>query len=113
MLGCLEGTFAELLQKPRPEDQAKFLQITLTDPLPILDAKYKLEQAYPHILHLQYARLAPQNDRTGLAPGKQQLDPAALFKNFYQQTAGRELTAAEQQLLAQALTDAAREEQES
>lgn len=112
-LGCLEGTFAELLQKPRPEDQAKFLQITLTDPLPILDAKYKLEQAYPHILHLQYARLTPQQDQTGLAPGKQQLDPAALFKNFYQQTAGRELTAAEQQLLTQALTEAAREEQES
>ena len=111
-LGCLKGTFAELLQKPRPEDQAKFLQITLTDPLPILDAKYKLEQAYPHILHLQYARLTPQQDQTGLAPGKQQLDPAALFKNFYQQTAGRELTAAEQQLLTQALTEAAREEQE-
>ena len=67
----------------------------------------------PAILHLQYARLTPQQDQTGLAPGKQQLDPAALFKNFYQQTAGRELTAAEQQLLTQALTEAAREEQES
>ena len=111
-LGCLGGTFAELLAHPQPEDRAKFLQITLTDPLPILDAKYKLEQAYPHILHLQYARLTPQQDQTGLAPGKQQLDPAALFKNFYQQTAGRELTAAEQQLLTQALTEAAREEQE-
>jgi exonuclease SbcD len=112
-LGCLEGTFAELLQDPKPEDKAKFLQITLTDPLPILDAKYKLEQVYPHILHLQYARLAPRQDQAGLVPGKQQLDPAALFKNFYRQTEGRELTAAEQELLTQALADAGREEQES
>jgi exonuclease SbcD len=112
-LGCLEGTFAELLQDPRPEDRAKFLQITLTDPLPILDAKYKLEQAYPHILHLQYARLTPQQDQSGLTPGKQQLDPAALFQNFYRQTEGRELTAAEQKILTQALADAGREEQES
>lgn len=112
-LGCLEGTFAELLAHPQPEDRAKFLQITLTDPLPILDAKYKLEQAYPHILHLQYARLTPQQNQDGVAPGKQQLDPAALFTNFYRQTEGRELTEAEQELLTQALAAAGREEQES
>lgn len=109
-LGCLKGAFAELLQKPQSADQAKFLQITLTDPLPILDAKYKLEQVYPHILHLQYERLTPKLENRTSAPGKQQLDPAALFKNFYQQTEGRELTAAEQKILELALNEAAREE---
>lgn len=109
-LGCLKGTFAELLQNTRTGDQTKFLQIILTDPLPILDAKYKLEQVYPHILHLQYERLTPRMENITSAPVKQQLDPAALFKNFYQQMEGRELTTAGQKILELALNEAAREE---
>lgn len=109
-LRCLKGSFAELLQHPAAEDLQAYLQITLTDPAPILDVKYRLEQVYPHILHLQYERLQPREAEAAAAP-RQQLGPAELFQNFFAQTSGRELTGSEQKLLQSALAELQHQEE--
>ena len=109
-LRCLKGSFNQLMRQPAPEALPSYLQITLTDPAPILDVKYRLEQVYPHILNLQYERLQPQAPADEAATSRQQLGPAELFKNFFAQTSGRELNTAEARLLQAALTELARSE---
>ena len=111
-LGCLTGSFEDLQHQVPKDDPAQFLQITLTDQAPILDAKARLEKIYPHILQLQYQNniLAPTADP--LKTPRRSLEPSALFASFFKETEGRELLPAEQDLLQQALRQAAKEETE-
>lgn len=82
-LACLRGSFAELLREPQAELYDCYLQVTLTDEQPVLDAKYRLEQAYPHILHLEYARLGSSNNNSVPAADHKKLGPAELLKPFH------------------------------
>ncbi len=111
-LGCLTGSFEDLQHQVPKDAPAQFLQITLTDQAPILDAKARLEKIYPHILQLQYQNniLAPTADP--LKTPRRSLEPSALFASFFKETEGRELLPAEQDLLQQALRQAAKEETE-
>lgn len=111
-LACLEGEFADLVAHPRTELQEDYLQVTLTDKAPVLDAKNRLEKIYPHILQLGYARLELDPDATTAAPSDK-LTPQALFAAFFRQTAQRDLTAAEAELVATALNAAEQAERRS
>ncbi len=85
------------------------MQITLTDTQPILDAKYRLEQVYPHILHLQYRQTA-QAASSAAPTLRRAIAPDALFSEFFRQTQGRSLTTAEAALFNDVLRRASREE---
>ncbi len=110
-LCCLSGSFEELLRAPRQAAANNYVQITLTDDHPILDAKYRLEQAYPHILHLQYRQTAAPGtaDAQGMRTA---ISPDGLFREFFTQMQGRSLSAAEGRLLQDVLRRAAGEEAE-
>ena len=99
-LACLRGSFSELVSKPQPELYDCYLQVTLTDEQPILDAKYRLEQGYPNILHLEYARLHSGNDADTAAVNHKKLGTAELFEAFFTQVNNRQLTDSEKSLLS-------------
>ena len=112
-LACLRGSFAELLREPQAELYDCYLQVTLTDEQPVLDAKYRLEQAYPHILHLEYARLGSSNNNSVPAADHKKLGPAELFETFFTQVNNRELTAAEKHLLLDIINKDAQAERQA
>lgn len=101
-LACLTGSFAELTKIPVANLQEHFLQITLTDPTPILDAKTRLEQFYPHILHLQYARLLQQPNPV-VQQRHNQLGPAELIHAFFEQVGSQPLTKRQLELLRETI----------
>ena len=81
-----------------------FLQITLTDATPILDAKARLEQRYPHILHLQYERLFHQPESIAQR-SQRKLSYLELTTAFFEQVGEGPLSAEQRDLLAQAITE--------
>lgn len=101
---CLKGTFAELLAKNPADFRDKYVQLTLTDTVPILDAKHKLEEIYPHILELCYERLALSDKALDVeAANTRKLTTEELFKNFFTALHARDLNTEETSLLQQAL----------
>ncbi|MEG0830883.1 MAG: exonuclease SbcCD subunit D [Acidaminococcaceae bacterium] len=112
-LACLRGNFADLLAHPRPELIQHYLQITLDDAQPILDAKYRLEQCYPHILHLEYARLLKNNTEPSDITQRKQLGVKELFVSFFTQINDRPLTTAEEELLNTTINAAQQTERRS
>lgn len=107
-LACLKGTFAELTERPRLDMVDNYLQITLTDATPILDAKNRLEKLYPHILQLGYEALELDDQKENLsAAGRKQLTAEELFAAFFQTTQGRKLNEAEAALLKTTLNTSA------
>ena len=108
-LACLTGTFAELTQKPSLDMAQNYLQITLTDTSPVLDAKNRLEKIYPHILQLGYKALELDiADTSAAALSAKKLTAQELFAAFFTQTAKRPMTEAETRLL-KATLDAAQQ----
>lgn len=99
----LRGSFAELMAGEYPESKEHFLQITLTDTTPVLDAKTRLEQIYPHILHLQYERLLRQPESIAQR-GQKKLSYLELTSAFFEQVGECPLSAEQRDLLAQAIT---------
>ena len=112
-LACLRGTFDDLLKNPRQELTQHFLQVTLEDEHPILDAKYRLEQVYPHILHLEYSRLQKLSTDSIQSGSHQKLGVKELFTSFFEQVSERSLTEAETTILNAAIDEAAQTERRS
>lgn len=112
-LACLRSTFDDLLENPRTEVADHYLQITLDDEHPILDAKYRLEQVYPNILHLEYSRLQGLSTTETHTGDHQKLGVKELFTSFFEQVNDRPLTAAETEILAATIDEAAQAERRS
>ena len=112
-LACLRGTFDDLLKNPRQELTQHFLQVTLEDEHPILDAKYRLEQVYPHILHLEYSRLQKLSTDSIQSGSHQELGVKELFTSFFEQVSERSMTEAETTILSAAIDEAAQTERRS
>jgi exonuclease SbcD len=101
----LRGSFQELLAKDPADFASAYMQLTLTDTMPILDAKHKLEQVYPQILELTYERLAiSQKELSVEEAQKKKLTPYELFANFFHTINDRDLSDKEAELLRQSLT---------
>ena len=90
-----------------------YLQITLTDATPIIDAKNRLEVVYPHILHLEYAQDI-LDDTEDFKPGRhQELGIKELFVNFFSYLNNRPLSPKEEALLDQTIETAQDKERRS
>ena len=104
-LAILKGTFADLLNNPRMDAADNYLQITLEDEQPILDAKYRLETIYPNILHLEYARLQSLSTDSMSTVRQHKLGPHELFSTFFDQINERPLNEKENALLENVLSE--------
>lgn len=106
-LDCIEGLFEDLINNPKENVKDSFLQVTLLDKTPILNAKYRLEEIYPNILHLEYKQLSNGKVELDEENVKLQLGPESLFANFFEQVNGRSLDEAETKLLHETLNELA------
>jgi exonuclease SbcD len=104
-LARLEGSFLDLINNPKDELKDSFLQVTLLDKTPILDAKYRLEEIYPNILHLEYKEISNGKVELDEKKAQLQLGPEELFANFFEQVNGRNLNEAETKLLEETINE--------
>lgn len=105
---CWRGRFQELLARPACED---YLMVTLTDEAPVLDAKGRLQQRHPQVLHLEYAWLQQARAEQGVADHRR-LGPEELFACFFRDVAGREWNDAEAALFAAVVEEEYRSQRE-
>lgn len=109
----VRGPLAELtspgvLEALTERERQDYLHVTLTDPLPPMNAMAKLRAAYPHVMALDFdnARTAA---RGALADGERgQLDeasPLELFARFYEKQNGEPLSERQRALAIEALEE--------
>lgn len=109
----LKGSFEELLAVDPTLHENDYLQITLTDKAPILDAKHKLEKVYPLLLELTYERLQLAEGELELHAAKEkERTTKELFQGFFTALEDRALTKDEDKLLQAALEDLQQEGRE-
>jgi exonuclease SbcD len=86
------GRFDDLLRDAPVAGRDDYLEVTLEDRGPILDAMGRLREVYPNVLHV--ARAAGPEPGEGL-PGAgnsfRGMDDAALFAAFFRQVTAEEL----------------------
>lgn len=96
------GTMAEIERHERNED---YVYVTLTDENPVLFPMEKIRAVYPNAMHVERItqRLAiGSDDEERIAIVKQELKPLELFRAFYEEVRGVELSADKEQLFAEA-----------
>ena len=98
------GTIADIERHPRNED---YVYVTLTDENPVLFPMEKIRAVYPNAMHVE--RIAGQSKAAGeeaeqpaAAIVKQELKPLELFRAFYQEVRGAELSSDKEKLFAEA-----------
>lgn len=98
------GIMADIERHPRNED---YVYVTLTDENPVLFPMEKIRAVYPNAMHVE--RIAGQSkaarqDAEQPAPAivKQELKPLELFRAFYQEVRGAELSSDKEKLFAEA-----------
>lgn len=98
------GTIADIERHPRNED---YVYVTLTDENPVLFPMEKIRAVYPNAMHVE--RIAgpsksarQEEEQSAPAIVKQELKPLELFRAFYQEVRGAELTSDKEKLFAEA-----------
>ena len=94
----LRGYFEDLLRAPQGQAD-DYLFLELLDEGPVLDAMARLRQIYPNILGIQPATATPTSALSPLELSQRDLDPATLFKSFFQTVQGRPLNEDEAAIL--------------
>lgn len=111
----LQGTMEELLRRPELSRHAgDLIEVTLTDPGYVLDARSKLQARFPHVLTVRRTEVTPGEGgdyaaRVAGAGG----DDRALFQAFLEEVAGAAPTEAEAAVFASAVDAVARKERAS
>jgi exonuclease SbcD len=110
-LTVLTGQLAELLADPAlSAAEEHFLSVRLTDPVRPVDPMRRLQQRFPHCVHLEWSAPAAEGDGGSYRErlrGRSDLEVAA---EFVRSVRGVPATPAELDLLGSALAVAAREE---
>ncbi len=90
---CIAGTLQEILgTEPDPERSRDFLKVTLLDREPVLDAMGKLRLLYPNVLQIERPHLFEAGEIRGSAGDHRHLSDIELFKAFFHQVTGQEMT---------------------
>lgn len=96
------------------EDSQDYLHVTLTDEGELQGAMDRLRAYYPNVMELVFdnarSRAEPLVERL---EGMEGMDLPSLFKDFYRQQNGENMTEEQEKLLEGALEDRAREEREA
>ncbi|WP_135470987.1 exonuclease SbcCD subunit D [Crenalkalicoccus roseus] len=89
----LRGAFADLLANPPAEGREDWLEVTLTDPLPVFEAQRRLAEVYPRILAFGYARHETLDSAAApiAAPRPENAEPLALLDAFWREMRGEAL----------------------
>jgi len=111
---CIEGYMNDLLKVPTSfAGQDDYIMANLLDEQPVLDPMGRLRQIYPHILGASRQSITTATDLNGPAGDHRSLSEQELFHSFFEQVAGRSLSAQENSLFCRIVEDVFRESQEA
>jgi exonuclease SbcD len=97
----LEGELDQLLEQGRDDPQRDdYLLVRLSDRHAILDIMGKLRAVYPNVLHLERPGLMVGGAPRSLQRDQLKRGELAMFRDFYRQVQGEQLTAEQQTLIA-------------
>jgi exonuclease SbcD len=106
----IAGTIDDLLRGDKSDD---YLEVTLTDDGPVLDAIGRLRAVYPNVMSIRRPERTPGTDHAGDRPdlrGKSELE---LFSAFFKHVTAQDLTDAQASAFAATVEDLHRRERES
>ena len=106
----LTGAFSDLLAGTPSED---FIQVILTDEIPLIDPMKRLRTTYPNACHLAYDRQARAPEIKMLGGGRAKVTPIEMVGDFMKVVCGREPNSAEVALVANKLHAAASKEEQT
>ncbi len=104
----IAGTFAEVssLGYYEKQDRDDYLEITLTDDSEVPGAFSKLRQIYPNLLSLRYEGTSHRYDTADLSVQElEETDPFDLVSGFFREQSGKDLSAEQEDLLKELMTD--------
>jgi exonuclease SbcD len=89
----VSGTLAELLLHPDPaRSREDYLCAFLTDTDPLLEPMARLREVYPNMMELQFARQFTDPARGQASADHRSRNPDELFKAFFRDIAGEDIT---------------------
>ena len=103
----LRGTMAELLALPRPDAVHRWVRAELLDPTPVVDAKVRLADVYPHIVEVDW-RPPSRSEGADAVPvdHRRRLSPAEAVHQYWADLHGTEPTPAELAALVHGIEEA-------
>lgn len=100
----------------RSEKSEDYIYVRLLDKLPVLSPMERIRAVYPNAMHVErkaaLEQLNGQADTNASGGGKAGMDMMSLFRSFYQDAKGAEVTEETEQLFLQVLREIDREEGE-
>ncbi|HET7580309.1 MAG TPA: exonuclease SbcCD subunit D [Bacillales bacterium] len=106
----VEGTIAEIEQHEINED---YVFVRLLDEAPVLAPMEKIRAVYPNAMHVEREVAAFSTDQAGIQTmERKKMSPSDLFKSFYQEVKGNELSTESEELFAKVLEETAASEGE-
>jgi exonuclease SbcD len=109
-LRCIEGRFNDLLEaRDDAESREAYLEITLTDRGPILDAMERLRKVYPNVLNIRRPAIELDEGRAVETVDPRKVDRAELFATFFEQVTGKKPTKKEMKAFSSILSEVDRE----
>jgi len=111
----LEGRLADLLASPPATGAEDYLMVILLDEGPVYDAIGRLREIYPNVLHIERPSLLAGGDEGGGPSGAERLrmDDLELFKAFFEEVTGQELTGVQAEVFTEVVEDLRRREREA
>jgi hypothetical protein len=105
----LRGTMAELLALPQPDAVHRWVRAELLDPTPVVDAKVRLADLYPHIVEVDW-RPPARTEGADAVPvdHRRRLSPAEAVHQYWADLHGDEPTPAELAALVHGIDEAMR-----
>ncbi len=88
-LRTIKGEIEEILQNN--EISEDYIQVTLLDKGPVLDAMGKLREIFPNILHIERPYLTQDGNIKGLNKDHRKLDEKELFSLFFKEVTGEKI----------------------
>jgi exonuclease SbcD len=111
---CLRGTLNEILKGPQSgESRDDYVMVTLTDREPVLDPMGKLLPIYPNVLHIERLYLTGTGDSSGSSQDHRGLTDLHLFRAFFSQVTGEDLSSDEEQAFSLVVEGLRNEEREA
>lgn len=101
----VEGLMADIERQPISED---YVFVRLLDETPVLSPMERVRSVYPNAMHVEQARtIAELTGETAgsYGQGRAKLDHLSLFRAFYEEVCGSELSAETEQLFKETLME--------
>lgn len=108
----VETTLEDLLNQPINED---YVFVRLLDEAPVLSPMEKVRSVYPNAMHVERKNhsLSPMSNESGKTVNRSKMSDLELFKAFYKEVKGEEVTEETEGIFKEVLDELLKEENET